>query len=155
MLTLGVCKSRKSGGFTLLELLIVLVIMGVLVSLAVPLFQPLVEKNRAKEALASLREARSSLGRLFAQENTYVGAAFSAVDCGAAGTHCTDFNPNDVGSQNRIFEYSLSELGLTEYLITATRINGTVGGEPLAPGSGPHTIAVDETGKITKTGVYK
>ena len=123
-------------GFTLLELLIVIVILGVLAGLAIPAYQSAVEKARGQEALTSLSAGREAAVRFFALNNTYVGIANDLSNL--------DYNPNTVvGGQTLLFAYAASNQGAATITITATRQGGPVG-----------TIAVNQAGTITKTGVY-
>jgi len=46
---------KQSLGFTLLELMIVVAIIGIIASMAVPSFQSMLERNRLKEAAESLK----------------------------------------------------------------------------------------------------
>ena len=127
-------KNQK--GFTLLELLIVIVILGVLAGLAIPAYQSAVEKARGQEALTSLSAAREAAVRFFAINNTYVGIA---NDCSNL-----DYNPNTVvGGQTLLFSYAVGGQAAATFTVTATRTGGPVG-----------TIAVNQAGTVTKTGVY-
>ncbi|NOR70087.1 MAG: prepilin-type N-terminal cleavage/methylation domain-containing protein [Methylomarinum sp.] len=48
-------KKIKNRGFTLIELMIVIAIVGIIASMAVPSFQDTLERNRLKEAAESLK----------------------------------------------------------------------------------------------------
>jgi len=62
---------RNTKGFTLMEVLIVVIVLAVLAGLAVPMYSSSVEKSRKAEALATLAALRQSEIRFFAQNNTY------------------------------------------------------------------------------------
>ena len=135
---------RNEKGFTLLEILIVIIIIGVLAGLAIPAYQAAVEKSRAQEALTSLAATRQSLIRYGATTNSdFTNATFTVNQAGTL-----DYNPNTVsGGQTLIFSYALSGLAQNTFTITATRVGGGA-----AAGS---TIALNQAGTITRTGVYQ
>ena len=67
---------KRSSGFTLLELLMVVIIIAILASIALPQFLRVAERARASEALAILGAMRSSEIRYKAQSP---GQIFTAV----------------------------------------------------------------------------
>jgi prepilin-type N-terminal cleavage/methylation domain-containing protein len=67
-----VTKSR--GGFTLVELAVVIVIIGVLAAFGVPRFLKSVEKSKASESFGYLAAVRSAQERYLAQNGTYADA---------------------------------------------------------------------------------
>ena len=60
-------KNRK--GFTLIELVIVIAILGILALYAVPKYQGLVEEARSSEARAQLGTVRSAMGIYYAKNH--------------------------------------------------------------------------------------
>jgi len=127
----------KKQGFTLLEIIIVIIIVGVLASLALPRFFSTVEYSRSTEALASLTSVRSAMERCFlAADGNYANCTnFVALDMEDPAT-----------SPNAHFTYVISGASAVGYTITATR-NGIEGGD------GSSTIAVAQTGTdVTRSG---
>jgi prepilin-type N-terminal cleavage/methylation domain-containing protein len=64
-------KAKGQKGFTLVELAIVIVIIGVLASFGVPRFRDAVERSKAGEAMNYLSAVRSAQERYHAREGTY------------------------------------------------------------------------------------
>jgi len=68
-------RFRNKKGFTLLELIIVVIVIGILASIALPRFVRVAERARIAEAKTILDALRSSQMRYLAQWNTYTGTA--------------------------------------------------------------------------------
>ena len=116
-------KQNKSG-FTLLEIIIVIIIVGVLASLALPRFFATVEFSKSAEALNAMGVIRQSLERCFlVTPNTYVGCN---LDTGL-GVNNLDIADPGLSPGTR-FTYVVSVQGANGYVITATR-NNTDGGD--------------------------
>ncbi|MCB9771984.1 MAG: prepilin-type N-terminal cleavage/methylation domain-containing protein [Candidatus Omnitrophica bacterium] len=129
-------KSKKSG-FTLLEIIIVVIIVGVLASLALPKFFSTVEFSRAQEGLSALATIRGGLERFYVSKgNTYSGATTANIDTG---------DPL-AGQPNAHFTCAVTAASATGYTITATR-NSVDGG------TAGNTIVIQQTtATITRSG---
>jgi len=64
---------RQRDGFTVVELTVVVVILGVLTAFAVPRFMDSVERSRAAEAFNFLASVRGAEERYHARHGTYAG----------------------------------------------------------------------------------
>ncbi len=105
------CQLTESRGFTLIEAMIVVVILGILTALAYPSYIDQVRKARRADAESSLLAAAQILERCFTRLNTYV------VDDGS-GNGC----PNPTGiSQDGYYDISLDEeaSGVTSFRLIA------------------------------------
>jgi type IV pilus assembly protein PilE len=71
-------KSR-TGGFTLVELLIVMVVASILMMIAIPSYQQAVIKSRRADARIALNDVAQRLERCYTQFGAY-----DAADCGIA-----------------------------------------------------------------------
>lgn len=66
-------KRKNTAGFTLVELAVVVVIIGVLAAFAVPRFLASVERSKAAEAFNYLSTVHSAQERYHARQGTYAG----------------------------------------------------------------------------------
>ena len=62
-------------GFTMVELLIVLIILGILVAVATPMYLANVARSRASEAVGMMGTIRQAERELFQRSNAYTAAA--------------------------------------------------------------------------------
>ncbi|GAA0692976.1 type IV pilin protein [Marinobacterium maritimum] len=70
---------RTNAGFTLIELMIVVVVIGVLASIAYPAYLEYVAKSKRAEGKAALALAAQRMERCFTANNTYAGCAINVV----------------------------------------------------------------------------
>lgn len=130
---------RRGGGFTLLELLLVVSIIGVLSSLAIPQYLKTVERARMIEAIIILGQLRSAEIRYKAQAGKFSNKLVSL-----------DFSPTDV-SGTPIFDYLdpiTDPLGTT-FDIRVRRKAFEDGAPPVGTGCVKnYTLHVDQTGRI-------
>ncbi|MDE0952151.1 MAG: type IV pilin protein [Halioglobus sp.] len=62
---------KKSSGFTLVEAMVVLAIVGILMAVTVPMYQESVRKARRSDGMDDLLELASRQERFFAQNSVY------------------------------------------------------------------------------------
>ncbi len=111
---------RNQAGFTLVELMIVIVIVGILAAVAVPIYQSNINKAKMSECDAALGTIRTSLRVYYAQYGNY--------PTNPADTKVVDAVGIDVGTidlTGRYFvpdDYTIvSSPTDTSYIITCTK----------------------------------
>lgn len=111
----GEVGRRQSSGFTLLELMIVVVIVAILASVAVPSYQESVRRSRHAEAQTAVYGLAQAMERFFTINNTYTGASLSGA---------TPIFPANVpatgGTPTYVLSMTIVAAG-NDYTITATR----------------------------------
>jgi prepilin-type N-terminal cleavage/methylation domain-containing protein len=131
-------KSKK--GFTLVELMIVVVIMAILVAVAVPIFSAVTKNARTKTCLANQREIQSQLNNAemsdvitIAAGDKYTLTTNGDADGGswAVSTTATGDKVVSVDKLNSLFQkvpYCPIEGNAIEVSITASGIGGETDG---------------------------
>jgi type IV pilus assembly protein PilA len=71
-------RSRKEDGFTLIEILVVIMIVGVLAAIALPSFFSQRDKAHDAQAKTNLVTAQKAIEAYFTEERSYVAASMTA-----------------------------------------------------------------------------
>ena len=107
---------QRSKGFTLIELMIAVMIVGIIAAVAIPSYQSQVTKSRRADAQGALTGLANAMERYFTNQNTYAGAAV-----GDDGIF-PDQAPLDGGT--KYYQLSISAQDASSYTLQATPIAG-------------------------------
>lgn len=108
---------RTQQGFTLIELMIVVAIVGILAAIAIPAYQDYIARAKVTEALAYAAEAKTSVAEFYATNNTWPSSSAQAGVTTAPGT-------------DYISEMTWNA-GNTRIEVTLTNINTAVQGDEI------------------------
>ena len=125
--------SKSGTGFTLTELLIVVIIVGIVATLALPMLVKTMEK-------AKLGEAASNLNLIRTGEKIYF------LEYGRFVNNMSDLNIEDPNSQaNRYFDYTINPADASDFTAKAARREGRYNGK---------AVYIDKSGAITADSGY-
>jgi type IV pilus assembly protein PilE len=98
---------KTENGFTLIELMITVAVIGILLKIALPAYTDYVKRGKLVEGTSTLSDGRVKMEQFFQDNRTYVGG------------------PTPANTTN--FTYATSNLALTTYTITASGIGSLLG----------------------------
>ena len=141
---------RSEGGFTLVELLIVVIIVGILAGVGIPMYQGATERAKASEAVSALGTIKSALRTYYAQYGTYVDATNFTDMAKVTNGSILDVTDTDLGGR-----YFDSDSYRFDGAPTATTFDivaiGDSSGAPSEAEVEGVIRRIDETGEIFKT----
>jgi len=113
-------------GFTLIELMIVVVVIGILVAVAYPAYQDQIRKTRRKDAQGALMGLANAMERHFTENSTYRGASpgGGSNDTGAPGIFPSEA-PLD--GNDKYYDLSIISATASTYILRATPKNAQSG----------------------------
>ena len=135
---------NKFKGFTLVELLLVVTILGILAAIAMPKLFPQTEKARVAEAIAILQSIRQGEAADFLEKETYCDPNAVSGGCEGSWNGLGMDNPNP----GRYFTYSVTLVAAVAGLPAGFDATATRRTDVSDPGGtyGGKKITIDETG---------
>lgn len=126
-------KSGRQSGFTLLEILIVIIILGILAALAIPVYSAVREKAVKQEAYQQLAATREAQMRYASAYGTYTTSIANL-----------EYDPNVTNTGvTAHYDYAIPTGTASTLAITAVRRT------TVAPTSTAYTMTIDQAGTVT------
>ncbi|WP_217541830.1 pilin [Vibrio cholerae] len=101
-------KNKQQQGFTLIELMIVVAIIGVLAAIAVPQYQKYVAKSEAAAALASITGHRTNVETYVLENGSFPASSAVPLPPVSTGSIKYGSNGSSAGAGTIIFEFGAS-----------------------------------------------
>lgn len=129
-------KQTQQNGFTLIELMVVVAIIGILAAIAYPSYTDSVRKSRRADAMGALLGFANAMERSFTQFNTYCDTATTSAGAVVAGDTCGNAAITDTGIPTGAiyappaatavnYTFTISAATAFTYTLTATRVAGS------------------------------
>jgi type IV pilus assembly protein PilE len=140
---------RRSAGFTLIELVIVMVIIAILAAIAIPSYTQYILRGQRNEAKAQLLQAAQWMERFRTENNRYdqnLAGTATALPAGLAQSPPT-------GTAR--YNLALSTLAANNYVITATRVGTDDCGNYTINNLGQRTVVIGGTAYAPGTSQFQ
>lgn len=102
---------NKNSGFSLIELMIAVVIVGILAAVAIPSYQKFVTDSRRIEAQSLMLEISGKQVRFHSENNTYADK-IGDLGYGAAGS-------NNYETETKVYDVAVTAAGVRSFTLTA------------------------------------
>ena len=112
----------SSKGFSLIELMVVIVIVSLLAMIAIPSYNTSVAKARRADAQSSLSNFANTMERYFTENGTYLGAAGSQGTPGNTGAPWIFFTATPVDGEIKFYNLTIHAASAGSYTLRATPI---------------------------------
>ena len=133
----------RNRGFTLIELMVVLAIVGILVAVAYPSYQSQMVRTRRTDAEAALTGLANALERFYLANNTYIGATANADGTGTPTIYATK---SPIDGTTKFYDLTISACAQNTYTLRATPVAG-------GPQANDGNLELTSAGAKTRGGV--
>lgn len=132
---------HKSRGFTLIELMIAVAILGIIVAIGYPSYQTIMVGTNRSTAQADLMSFAAAMERHYATTFSYGGAGASGADTGAPEIF-TAYSPSTEAASNKKYTLTIQSVGTdgSTYELRATPVSGS-------PQAGDGTLYIFSDGR--------
>ncbi|AVW96179.1 prepilin-type N-terminal cleavage/methylation domain-containing protein [Vibrio parahaemolyticus] len=111
-------KQKKQQGFTLIELMIVVAVIGVLAAIAVPQYQKYVAKSEAASALASITGHRINVETYVVENGSFPTTAQLPVPTSPLGVVSYTASASGAGASSGAIKFTFNSTGVSPDVIS-------------------------------------
>jgi type IV pilus assembly protein PilE len=141
-------KPRRTGGFTLVELMVTIVVASILISIAVPAYQSQVRKSRRTEARTAVMDLATREERYYSVNNDYTNSALQL------GYGTVDVQIKDLTVGNGYYQVTVDNAIAKPLATPPQRAGFTITAKPFGSqlqDAPCQTFVVDQNGTQTST----
>jgi type IV pilus assembly protein PilE len=139
------CRNAPANGFTLIELMIVVAVVGLLATIAYPNYQKYVQRGRRADAKGTVVEMAQFMERYYSENNSYSSASLPATTSPREGSAVYDIRFGSSCTDGAVSVTTSPESSC--FLVQAVPIAGAA-----MDGDQCGTLGIDNTGNKTATG---
>ena len=110
---------KKNSGFTLIELIIVVAILGVIAAIAVPNYMENTRQTKRTDAMSALVQLAQAMERYYTVNYTYEGAAAGGNDTGAPAAS-TFGQTQSPATGSAAYNLTISAASPSDFTLSAT-----------------------------------
>jgi type IV pilus assembly protein PilA len=132
---------RKQGGFTLIELMIVVAIIGILAAIALPAYQDYVIKSKVSEGILATSQCRTTIAEVYQTSPQGTKVVADSWGCGEGQTQTQYVDKIETDTNGKI-------------TVTLSKLTGTTGTITLTPTLTDQTTALTTASIPTQVGGF-
>ena len=145
----GIMFGKNQRGFTMVELMIVVTIIGVLASIAFPLYQLVPERSKSTEAVTALGLIRSSMRIYYVEHGTFANPSLFTDGAQVTSGGLLGVSNSDLGGRYFSTEcYTFS--GATTANSFTVECDGSASSALFASEVASIVVTIDQDGELTR-----